>query len=53
MDAHITQSLTEAREIAAAVFATSDFATGVHVQMSFGEVVVDRTGTVRLASDVA
>jgi hypothetical protein len=46
-------SLAEAREIAARVFASTDFAVGVHVLMTFGEVVVDRDGVVKLAEDVA
>lgn len=52
-EAHVAGSLAEAREIAAAVFATTDFAVGVHVLMAFGEVVVDREGVVKLAEDVA
>jgi hypothetical protein len=48
----IVATLAEAREVAAKVFATTDFAVGVHVMMTFGEVVVDRDGKVVLASDV-
>jgi hypothetical protein len=46
-------TLTEAREIAARTFAA--FAPGmvkaVHVEMTFGEVVVDEAGTVMLLAD--
>ena len=44
--------LAEAREIAARVFDTVPWAVGVHVSMTFGEVVVDREGVVKLVEDV-
>ena len=46
-------SLAEARTIAAQIMASDERMVGVHLMMSFGEVVVDREGVVRLAEDVA
>jgi hypothetical protein len=50
----LVQTLVEAREIAARTFATApEWVVGVHVNMFFGEVVVDREGVVREAAAYA
>ena len=46
-------SVNEAREAGLAILASDARMAGVHFNLPFGEVVVDRAGVVRLAEDVA
>ena len=46
-------TVNQAREAGLEILASDARMVGVHFELPFGEVVVDRAGIVRLAEDVA